>query len=235
MIAHDQTVYFDALAELFERFAADTDPIYRPWIEAAVPVQGDRAVDLGCGSGRFAGLLAARYNDVLAVDISRREIDLAEIKRHHPNVDYRVRSLLEVTPDEDDQFDLVLSVNTIHHLRDHARVLPHIKSLVAPDGHAVLIDIIDPGQWKSRDWHIAEAFRDAETSYRHRFRTADAAADVLRLRLHPSWLDHVLTNIPLTRDGFHHIYAANFPGATFTDNLDPVVAAMHWQAPDPTA
>jgi SAM-dependent methyltransferase len=228
---HAQTAYFDALAELFDRFATDTDPIYRDWVERTVPTHGHRAVDLGCGSGRFAGLLAARYGDVLAVDISRREIDIAEIKCHHPNVDYRVRSLLEVTPEEDGLFDLVFSVNAIHHLRDHARVLPHVKRLVAPGGHVVIVVIVDPGEWHSRDWHIAEAFRDAEASYRHRTRTAEAAADVLRLRLDPAWLDHVLTDIPLTREGFHRAYATHFPGATFTDNLDPVVAAVHWQAP----
>lgn len=35
--AHDQPVYFDELAELFKRFAADTDCVYRGWVEAHVP------------------------------------------------------------------------------------------------------------------------------------------------------------------------------------------------------
>jgi SAM-dependent methyltransferase len=226
----DQTVYFDELAELFERFAADTDRIYRNWLERAVPPRGARAVDLGCGSGRFVDLLADRYDEVLAVDIAAREIEMA--KNNHPraNVTYQTRSLLDVRPEADGRFDLVLSVNTIHHLRAHDLVLPHIKGLVAPGGHAVLVDIVDPGQWTSRDWHIEEAFRDALDSYRYRSRNHEAAADVLRLRLHPAWLEHVTTNIPLTRPLFLSAYRAVFPGAQFTLDLDNVVAAVHWQA-----
>jgi SAM-dependent methyltransferase len=230
--AHDQTVYFDELADLFERFAADTDCIYRVWAQAAVPRRGGRAVDLGCGSGRFVSMLSGRYDQVLAVDISAREIEMARVRHPYPNVDYEVRSLLDVTPERDGLFDLVFSVNSIHHLRDHVRVLPHVRSLVAPGGHAVLIDIVDPGQWGSRDWHVSEAFRDAEESYRRRSRTPEAAADVLRLRLHPAWLEHVTTSIPLTRDDFHAVYGEVFPGAEFTDDLNHVVAAVCWQAPE---
>jgi len=94
-------VYFDELAELFERFAADTDCIYRTWAQAAVPSRGRRAVDLGCGSGRFAGMLSGRYDQVLAVDISAREVEMARVKHPYPNVDYQVRSLLDVTPETD--------------------------------------------------------------------------------------------------------------------------------------
>jgi len=226
-----QTVYFDELAELFERFAADTDCIYRGWVERTIPPRGRRAVDLGCGSGRFINVLASRYEDVLAVDIAAREIEMAKATHSHPNVTYQVRSLLDVDPGRDGVFDLVFSVNTIHHLRAHDQVLPHIKSLLAPRGHAVLIDIVDPGQWTSRDWHIEEAFRDALDSYRNRSRDHNAAADVLRLRLHPAWLDHVTTNIPLSRPLFHSAYRAVFPGGQFTFDLNYVVAAVHWQAP----
>jgi 2-polyprenyl-3-methyl-5-hydroxy-6-metoxy-1,4-benzoquinol methylase len=226
----DQTVYFDELAELFERFAADTDCIYRNWIKRAVPPRGGRAVDLGCGTGRFVDLLADRYDEVLAVDIAARAIEMAKNNHARPNVTYQTRSLLEVSPDVDGRFDLVFSVNTIHHLRAHDLVLPHIRGLVAPGGHAVLVDIVDPGQWTSRDWHIEEAFRDALDSYRNRSRNHMAAADVLRLRLHPAWLEHVTTNIPLSRPLFLGAYRAVFPGAQFTLDLDNVVAAVHWQA-----
>lgn len=67
---------FDPLAERFERFADIHDPVYRHWLLRAIPDRSeDRhscAVDLGCGSGRFTPLLADRFADVLAVDISER-------------------------------------------------------------------------------------------------------------------------------------------------------------------
>jgi trans-aconitate methyltransferase len=230
----EQKPYFDELADLFRTFAADTDAIYRGWLTGVVPDRSDRtasrACDLGCGSGRFTDLLAGRYQHVLGVDIAEREIELARAEHSLPQVRFDQRSLLDVTPEVDGRFDLVFSVNTVHHLRAHDLVLPHLASLVAPGGAVVVVDIVDPGQWSSLDWHVSEAFRDAEESYRLRSRRPEIAAEVIRLRLHPAWLEHVTTNIPLRRDDFRRRYGAAFPGARFAD-LHHEVAAMHWSAP----
>ena len=232
--APHQKPYFDALAELFQTFAADTDPIYRSWVDGAVPDLSDqvdsRAVDLGCGSGRFADLLADRHHEVLGVDIAAREIDMARAEHPRPNLTFEVCSLLDVTPSADGLFDTVFTVNTVHHLRAHDVVVPHLRSLLRPGGHLVLVDIVDPGEWRSLDWHIHEAFADAEESYRSRSRNPEIAADVLRLRLHPAWLEHVSTNVPLTPDEFHKQYEAVFPGIEFS-TLHKEVVAAYWRAP----
>lgn len=230
----EQKPYFDELAELFHTFAADTDMLYRQWVSAVVPDRAggpaSRAVDLGCGSGRFVDLLADRHEHVLAVDIAGRELELARAAHSRPQLRFDQRNLLDVAPETDGRFDLVFSVNTVHHLRAHDIVLPHLRSLVAAGGDVVVVDIVDPGDWRSLDWHVGEAFRDAEESYRHRSRDAAVAADVLRLRLHPAWLEHVTTNIPLTRAEFHRRYGRTFPGASFVD-LHKEVVGMHWRAP----
>ena len=100
-----------------------------------------------------------------------------------------VRDLLDVTPAADGLFDLVFSVNTVHHLRDHERVLPHLRGLVAPGGSVLVIDITDPGGWATLDYQVRDAFRDAEESYRERSRDHRIAAKVLELHLHPLWLE----------------------------------------------
>lgn len=232
----EQAVRFDELAELFGIFAADTDPIYRDWVTAAVPDlsarPGSRAVDLGCGSGRFTDLLAARHSQVLGVDIATRELEMARVAHSQPNVTFDQRSLLDVTPSADGRFDTVFSVNTVHHLRAHQVVLPHLHTLLAPGGHLVVIDIINPGGWDTgTDWHVHAAFASAQESYLNRSRDLNTAQDVLRLMLHPTWLDHVTTNIPLTLIDFVNHYGATFPRAQFTQ-LAPVVAAVQWRAPD---
>jgi 2-polyprenyl-3-methyl-5-hydroxy-6-metoxy-1,4-benzoquinol methylase len=208
--------------------------LYRQWVSAVVPDRSDRpgsrAVDLGCGSGRFTDLLADRHEHVLAVDIAAREIELARAGHDRPQLRFEQRNLLDVAPETDGRFDLVFSVNAVHHLRAHDLVLPHLRSLAAAGGAVVVVDIVNPGEWRSRDWHIGEAFRDAEESYRQRSRDAQVAADVLRLRLHPAWLEHVTTNIPLSRDEFHRRYGTTFPGATFVD-LHREIVGMHWRVP----
>ncbi len=227
-----QKTYFNDLADLFRIFADDTDVIYRGWVEQTVSDRSDRpdsrAVDLGCGSGRFAELLADRYAHVLAVDIADAQLEMARAEHPRPNLHFEFRSLLDVAPERDGRFDLVFSVNTVHHLRAHDVALPHLRSLVAPGGQVVVVDIIDPGQWRSRDWHIHEAFVDAEESYRHRSRDAGVAVDVLRLRLHPVWLEHMATSIPLPEEEFRRQYGECFPGAELT-RLNKVVMAMHWR------
>lgn len=231
MTVREQKVYFDELAELFKIYAEDIDPVYRNWVEPNLPAAGKRAVDLGCGSGRFIDLLAKRYDSVLGVDIAEREIEMARAKHRQPNVEFQTRSLLDVDAESDGRFDLVFSVNTIYHLQDHETVLPHVRSLVAPGGTVVVVDIVDPGQWRSIDWHISQAFVYAEESYRNRSRDHNVAADVLRLFLHPTWLQHMKDNIPLTRSEFRRHYSTVFPGAEFTDDIYSVVAAMKWRAP----
>ncbi|WP_194292804.1 class I SAM-dependent methyltransferase [Streptomyces smaragdinus] len=223
----DQTVHFDELAELYRRFAADTDILYRPWLRSRVPERGGRAVDLGCGSGRFTGMLAERYGSVLAVDVAEREIAMARAAHPYPNVDFRVCGFEEVTAAADGTFDLVFSVNTLHHREDYAVVLPRIRELLAPGGHAVLMDIVDRGA-KSHEWLVEEAFRDARDSYLHRSRDADMAADILRLRLHPVWMRLNETQTVLTREEFHRVYGAAFPGAEFADDIHHAVCAVHW-------
>jgi SAM-dependent methyltransferase len=230
-----QQVYFDAFAQLWTVFAVDTEMIYRPWLDAAVvdlsSRAGSRAVDLGCGTGRFTGLLAERHTEVLGVDIAAEQVHLARDQQgDRPGVRFEHRSLLDVTAEVDGRFDCVLSVNTIHSLRAHEVVLPHLRSLVAPGGRLVVVDLVDPGGWGTPDWQIHNAFTDAEDSYRNRSRSLAVAADLLRLRLHPVWMQHALTNIPLTPDEFDEQYNQVFPGIRITQLTD-VITAAYWHAP----
>jgi 2-polyprenyl-3-methyl-5-hydroxy-6-metoxy-1,4-benzoquinol methylase len=223
---------FDPIAELYERYADINDEIYRPYLERALPARGGRGVDLGCGSGRFTTLLGRRCADVLAVDIAPREIAIARATRSAPNVRYEVRSLLEVSAAADGPFDVVLSVSALFHLfREHPadEVLGHVRSLVAPGGVAVVVDIVSPGPRAllvHRWWGVADAARTLT-----RRRSLADSWTVLRLRQHPVWMRHARLNQPLTRPEFHRRYAAHFPGAEFADGIDPFLCGVRWVAP----
>jgi 2-polyprenyl-3-methyl-5-hydroxy-6-metoxy-1,4-benzoquinol methylase len=220
---------FDRIAELYERYAEINDAVYRPHLERLLPAGGGRAVDLGCGSGRFTGLLADRCEQVLAVDIAEREVAIARAKRSRPNIEYRVTSLLDLAPEQDGRFDVVLSVNTLFHLfaeHDVDAVLRHVRSLVAPGGSAVIVDIVTPGPRAvlfHRWWGVTDAARTLA-----RRRSMSDAWTVLRLRQHSTWMVHARTNQPLTRPDFHSRYSALFAGAEFTDDIDPFVCALVW-------
>jgi trans-aconitate methyltransferase len=218
---------YDQLAELFATFAEDTDGLYRPWLTEVLP-RGERAIDLGCGSGRWTDLLLERFGSVRGVDTSGVEVGMAA--ERHPEATFETRDLMDVNPEADGRFDLVFSVNTVHHLNDHDKALSHIRSLVAPGGKVVIIDITDPGGWDTMEYQVSDAFRDAEESFRERSKDYRIAAKVLELHLHPVWLEHCLNDHPLTRPEFRAAYGDAFPGAEFTD-LHRVITGMRWTAP----
>lgn len=226
------TPYFDAFSELFDHFTRIWDGIstdFDDWVLAALPRRVRTAVDLGSGAGRHSVLLAERADRVLAVDVADRMLAVARARRALPGIDYQRRGVMDVSPDEG-PFDVVLSVHTLHHVGDPAVVLPHVRSLVAPGGTLVVADIVDPGGWRTREFHLDRAFTDARVVHQLTG-DGDAAADVLRLLLHPRWLELTAADTPLGRDAFHQTYADAFPGAAFYDHLHPLMCGMVWRSP----
>jgi SAM-dependent methyltransferase len=226
------TTYFDAFPELFDRFTRIWDGIsgdFDAWLLGALPVRAGTAVDLGCGAGRHTVLLADRVDRVLGVDVAGRMLRIARTERARSNVSYQHRGVLDVRAAEG-QFDVVVSVHTLHHVGPPAVVLPHVRSLAAPGGTVVVADIVDPGGWPTPEFHQERAWSDARLVHRLTGEP-EAAADVLRLLLHPRWVELARTDVPLTRERFHQAYGEVFPGAVFHDGLGPLVCGLVWTAP----
>jgi SAM-dependent methyltransferase len=72
--------------------------------------QGDRALDAGCGLGRFVAALAENGIDAVGVDIS--EIAIAEAKRVYPGPTYYVADLMQPLPPELRGFDGLVSLSS---------------------------------------------------------------------------------------------------------------------------
>ena len=207
---------FDPIADLCDRFASLTQTTYRSWIERSLPENGGRAVDLGCGSGRFLDLLLSRYAEVLGVDASSRMIDLAG--RRHPSARLEVADLWDITPERVGTFGLVLSVNTLHHLGPGpARYLAHAVNTLA-----------------YRAYRISRTLGSALRVGVSRRSVGDAAV-VYRLRRHQQWRSLAADAHTLSRNDFRRHCAAAFPGAVFTDTLDPSVCAVTGRLPVPLA
>jgi 2-polyprenyl-3-methyl-5-hydroxy-6-metoxy-1,4-benzoquinol methylase len=222
---------FDVFPDLFDQFTGlwdGLDSTFSDWLSASLlDVRGGRAVDLGCGAGRHTLLLADRLNEVLAVDAADGMLEIARRDRSRPGIAYERRDVLAVDPKVVGQFEVVLSVHTLHHVGLPDLVLPLVRSLVAPGGVAVLADIVDPGGWEARDFHVGRAFSEARAAYGL---TGDrqAALTVLGLLLHPRWLAMAAADTPLTREQFHDAYTAEFPGVVITDDLHPLMAGAVW-------
>lgn len=227
---------FDAVAALYERFAEITEGAYAVWLEEMLPVGGRSAVDLGCGSGQFTGMLAERYERVLAVDISAGQLEIARRRHKNPNVTYSQKDIQEVMPERDGRFDLVLSVTALHHLPDPYSTLQHVRDLVAPGGRVVVIDVVaHTPSWAMRSrlgfrvWRQGRSICGALRVISDGYSLRDALL-MKRLRRHPSWIALAQHARPLSRLEFHRTYGEIFPGARFVNDLDSSVCAMYWSA-----
>jgi SAM-dependent methyltransferase len=217
---------FDHLAEVFDHFAELVGSPVLDYLTPLLPVRAERAADLGCGTGQHAALLADRYADVLAVDVSEPMLEIARRKRHRQNIRYQHRDLTEVTPARDGTFDLVLTAHTLHHVPDLELSLIELHELVRPGGQLIVIDNVDDRRQVPRGWIRAEARRALIADLRHRRRPVQEALAAYRLSTHPAWLDHVTTDTFLPSAEWEAVARRVLPGCHITPLYR--ARAAHW-------
>lgn len=128
--------------------------------QLGAPVAGT-CVEIGCGAGRMTSALAARFRDVVAVDVSPAMIERAAAAVDAPNVRFLVSGrTLDGVPDG--SADAVVCFGVFQHLPTHAHVqqmLREIARVLAPEGDAfVQLPVLDDGA-SARLWRLARRFR----------------------------------------------------------------------------
>ena len=233
-------------AQSFDRTAAGYDRLgdlgangsIRSWLVRVLPPAGWRALDLGCGAGRDSVLLAERFAHVDALDLSLPMIEIARAKRSRPNIAYRQADLLEATGSG--EYDLVLSVMTLHHVPDLRAALAHVKGLLAPGGRIVLAD-----PYPSESPHPARRILHRLVPLRPRLhamavarlganlvrRGPAAAWEIYRLSTGREWLDHRVSDRFFSREELGQCCATLFPGCQL-ERVDGAVVGLTWQSPD---
>jgi len=111
---------------------------YHRYALAASLAKGKRVVDLACGEGYGANMIAQQANSVLGVDIDEATIRHAQEKYVHPGLTFGVGSMLESETFANLQFDLVVCFEALEHVDDHDTLLSVIKQILAPDGLLVI-------------------------------------------------------------------------------------------------
>jgi len=97
---------------------------------------GDRVLELGCGTGSTALVLATKVRSYLATDISSGMIEIANEKlaaTKVPSLSFRVSSA-EHASFGHGQFDAVLGFNYLHLVRDVPGTLSRVRDLLKPGG-----------------------------------------------------------------------------------------------------
>ncbi len=136
-----------ATLEHFEREGADQETLqqglvdaayYRRKIVALLPERPGVTVDLGCGSGELARLLAEHTSQLVCVDQSPNMLDLA--REQCPLADFRIGSV-EHLPLSEAEADTVVSSMVLHHLPDPDGSVREIARVLKPGGRLILADL----------------------------------------------------------------------------------------------
>lgn len=99
-------------------------------------VHADRLLDIGCGTGIYFDVLAGCASRIEALDES---VAMAGIAGHYcrqnrlANIHTRVGSADEL-PYGDERFDVVIAMDTLHHVPDPDRAVAEVQRVLKPGG-----------------------------------------------------------------------------------------------------
>jgi SAM-dependent methyltransferase len=126
------------------------------WI--APRVAGRRVVDMACGEGYGADVLARHAASVVGVDANAEANEHARLRYPRDNLRF-ARDLVERFAEP---CDAIVFLQTIEHLEDPEAVLEHFRSLLRPGGCAYIstpnvLTLAPPGAPRSGNpWHVRE-------------------------------------------------------------------------------
>lgn len=135
---------YDALAPHYERrwsgyIAASVEET----LKRVHPIQGERVLDVGCGTGLLLERIVDRYPDsqVTGVDLSPAMVAQAS-RRLARRVTLEVADA-EALPFSTHSFDLVLSVSSFHFWPAPKDALAELRRVLRPGGRLVITDWCD--------------------------------------------------------------------------------------------
>ncbi len=108
--------------------------------EVPAPRPGARALDLGCGAGRWSRFLSEHGYRTTGIDL---QPDLIEMNRKRfPGIEFHQVAIQDFSAPE--PFDLISTVTVIQHVpfEEHDRIIAKISALLRPGGYALVLENI---------------------------------------------------------------------------------------------
>jgi ubiquinone/menaquinone biosynthesis C-methylase UbiE len=97
---------------------------------------GDRALDVGCGTGEFTAALAQAGAQPVGVDVAEAALERARTR--HPTLAFQLVPFDGPLPFEDSAFEVAWASEVIEHVADTARWLSEVRRVLAPRGRLLL-------------------------------------------------------------------------------------------------
>jgi ubiquinone/menaquinone biosynthesis C-methylase UbiE len=110
---------------------------------------GGTCVEVGCGFGRMTGLLAERFDRVVALDVSPVMLERARAAVTAPNVEFVAVSGTNLEPVADASADVVVCYLVLQHLPGRDAIAGYLREfgrVLAPAGRAFAqLPVLGPG------------------------------------------------------------------------------------------
>jgi len=120
--------------------------LYRQAMDLAEPKPGQKALDVGSGTGTLAIMIAGvvgSSGEVTGIDASPEMIDVAQRKAKKQKSSARFQpAAIESLPFDNDSLDLVTSSLMLHHLPEDLQVrgLAEVRRVLRPGGRFAIVD-----------------------------------------------------------------------------------------------
>ncbi len=145
-IAENYRRYLERV-NLYKKFGYDIENERKFILEKAQPIYGN-ILEVGTGKGYFTLVLAKKGYTFTSIDISEEEQKFARLNIKYfgleNQVDFRIMNA-ENLDFEDNSFDIIFLINTIHHLDNPYRVIDELIRVVSFEGKIILSDFTNEG------------------------------------------------------------------------------------------
>lgn len=166
---------FDAEVDLFPDIIEERDGRFQTVLKGLGDISGLCVLDAGCGKGRFAKALSARYPSAAmwGVDISD-----AMLLHVPPGIKTKQGSLLNL-PFNDRSFDRVYCVEALEHAIDPSAAVLELCRVTKPGGRIVVIDknVKHKGSLKIEEWE--QWFEQSEVEALLRRHCSDVSSELI--------------------------------------------------------
>lgn len=108
------------------------------------PLKGKKVMDLGCGTGFFTFRMVDSGATIIAADIDERFLSYVDSVRDARGISKKQVLTRKVPADnpmlDKREVDIVLIVNTYHHLQDRVNYMKKVKAGLKSTGYVIIID-----------------------------------------------------------------------------------------------
>ena len=127
------------------------------------PARDRDVLDIACGEGYGASLLAPVARSVVGIDIDEASIRHAAARYPATNLSFRTGSATNL-PLPDDSIDLVVSFETLEHLAEQREMLSEFVRVLRPDGRLVISSpnkhVYSDAHGFTNEFHVRELYFD---------------------------------------------------------------------------